>query len=231
MIRLLRNTAAGAMAIFLAGCSEGLLAELDRLAEDPSPSTPSVESFATELSISVTWPSDPAADEYVLERADDSVTPVYAQVYRGDATFYTDTNCVDQGRYLYRLATVKGQKSFGPSAPALGVGSATCRDALEGNDSETRATALDYDRSANLYFYRSFTGAVVQDVDWYSVVVPPRRQANIVITQINPAPGGLTTALVFYLKGMIPIPVTNSQAIPIYNTAYASATFVPYDTP
>ncbi len=66
----------------------------------------------------------------------------------------------------------------------------------------------------------------MRDVDWYAVLVPPRRKANIVVTQVSPAPSGLTTALLFYLKGTVPQPVTNSLAIPIDNPSNESATFV-----
>lgn len=213
-------------ALALGACGEGLLAELDRVSADPSVAAPAVASFLDELAISVSWPVDPAADLHVLERAEDAASPVYAVVQRGTATSYLDTACVDQRRYLYRVSALKGERLFGPSAPSLGVGSATCRDSLEPNDAETTATALDYDRSANLYYYRSFAGAEVSDVDWYAVVVPPRRKANIVVTQVSPAPGGLTTALVFYLKGTVPQPVTNSLAIPIDNPSNESVTFI-----
>jgi hypothetical protein len=215
-----------AAALSICGCSQGFLDELDRLSSDPAVAAPTVVSFLDELSVSVSWPPDPAADAFILERAEDSVAPVYRTLTRGVSSSHIDTTCVDQRRYLYRVSAVKGERLFGPSQPALGVGSATCRDSLEPNDTEAAATALEYDRSANLCYYRSFGGDEVLDVDWFAVVVPPRRKANIVITQINPAPAGLTTALTFYLKGTVPQPVTNSLAIPVDNPAYQARTFV-----
>jgi hypothetical protein len=218
---------AAVLAVLLAaGCADGLLAELDRVADDPTVTAPAVVSFLDELSISVTWPADPAADGYVLERADDAVVPSYAVVQRGGATAFVDTACGDQRRYLYRVSAFKGERLFGPSPAAFGIGSATCRDSLEPNDTEAAATILDYDCSANLYYYRSFAGAEIRDVDWYAVVVPPQRRANIVVTQVSPAPAGVATALIFYLKGTVPQPVTNSLAIAVANPANESRTFL-----
>jgi hypothetical protein len=219
-------TLALALPLALAACSEGLLSDLDRPARNPGPQVPAVVSFESELSVTVTWRDDDAADSYVLERAPDGAVPVYQAVHIGRATRFVDAQCEDQVRYLYRLLAVRGRRSFGPWGAALGVASGTCRDALESNDSEESATPLEYDRSANIFFYRSFGGDVVEDIDWYAIEVPPRRQANVVITQVNPAPGGLATALVFYLKGSVPVPVTNSQAIAIANPSNARQTLV-----
>ena len=207
-------------------CSNSFLDQMGRVFGDPSPRAPRVISFVTEDQIDVSWDIDRAADEYVLERAEDSMSPSFAVLYRGTATSWTDANCCDQSRYLYRLSMTRGDRVFGPSEFVLGIGSAACRDELEPNDAESLATALEYDRAANLYYYRSFTGTEVEDEDWYSVSVPPRRIANIVVTQEGLAGGMVATWMYFYLKSTVPAAIINSTAIPIVNNSYETKSFL-----
>ena len=219
-----------ALSLVLAGaCSPGLLDELDRVLRDPTVSAPRASSLDREYLIELSWDADEAADEYVLERAEDSALGGFLQVYRGTATRYADTDCGDQRRYLYRLSKTRGARSFGPSAPVLGVASATCRDELEPNDTEDRATALEYDRRANLFFYRAtpglYPGVELQDADWYSVLVPPRRKANLLVTQPALEQGSLYTFLYFYLKGTTPVRVINNQLLEIANASYEQKEF------
>jgi hypothetical protein len=206
----------------LAGCGDGLFAVLGRVNADPSPTAPCVVSFGTEYSIAVSWPGDNAAEEYILERADDAVNPTWTVAYRGTATSFDDGGRSDQARYLYRLKLARGTKIVGPSASVIGVGSAACRDALESNDLQENATQLDYDRAANLYYYRSYAGDTVEDIDWYSVSIPPRRTANIVVTQQGLGGGAVSTFMFLYVKGNAPVTVINNQAVPIANTSYVT---------
>ena len=215
--------------VLAGGCSQGLLPELDRIDSDPVVSAPRVRSFAAERCIEVEWNEDSAADEYLLERAEDTLLNFFTPVYRGLKLTYRDTTCQDQGRYLYRLRKLRGSRDFGPSEPILGIASDTCQDELEPNDGESQATPLAYDRFANLFFYRAtpglYPGAVVQDSDWYVVEVPPRRIANIRITQAGLAPGSQYTFLNFYQKGMTPQRVVNNDLIQIPNPAYTQKTY------
>ena len=220
-----------AFSILLAGaCSPGLLDELDRVLRDPEVRPPSASSLDQEYRIELSWDADEAADEYVLERAEDTALGAFLQVYRGTQTRFADTDCRDQCRYLYRLSKTRGRKSFGPSVPVLGVASATCRDGLEPNDSEDQATTLEYDRQANLFFYRAtpgrYRGAELQDADWYAVLVPPRRKANLLVTQPGLEQGSLYTFLYFYLKGSTPFRVVNNQLIEIDNTSFEPGRFL-----
>ena len=219
------NKVAILLSILLSSCSAGFLDQMGRVLADPSPSSPKVSSFVSEYRIDVTWDPDRAAEEYVLERADDSASPAWSAIYRGTTALFSDTTCEDQRRYLYRLNMVRGSRVFGPTAESFGIGSAACRDELEPNDQEESATALEYDRAANLYFYRACSGAVVQDVDWYAVNVPPRRTANIVVTQSGLAGGSVNTWMIFYLKGTVPVVIVNNSAIPITNPSYETKTF------
>ena len=207
-------------------CSGGFLDQMGRVLADPEPGTPTVSSFVSEFRIDVAWAADKAAEEYILEQADDSTAPSWSTVSRGTATSFSDTACADQHRYLYRLSIVRGSRVFGPAPEAFGIGSAACRDALEPNDTEAAATPLDYDKASNLYFYRSCSGAVVQDQDWYSVTIPPRRTANIVVTQSGLTGGSVNTYMMFYLKGTAPVVIVNNSAIPVTNPAHETKAFL-----
>ena len=220
------------LAVVLSSCGSGLLTELSRTTGDPAVMSPVVSSFVTENQVIVSWPADGNADSYVLERAPDAGLPAFQRVYEGATTSYVDANCTDQDRYLYRLTKIRGNRGFGPSQAVMGVASATCRDALEPNDTEAQATPLISTLAANLYYYSSVAqqgGAplVTQDVDWYSVVVPAHRQANIVVTQAGLAGGSTNTWMNFYLKGSNPVQIVNSQAIAVTNYSdTATATFL-----
>lgn len=222
-----RKNGAAAAALLTAGlasgCAPGLLDALSRTADDPEIAAPQAISLKTENRIDVSWDSDPGADEYVLERAADAAGPVYVEVYRGGGTSYADFTLEDQGLYLYRLTKTRGARSFGPSAPVLGVFSAVRGDEHEPNDTEAAATQLAYDRLSNLYFYRSRSGLTVQDEDWYSVLVPARRKALIVLTYDA---ADDQTYLYFYEAGRTPKPVVNGQAVEIYNAEYAARNFL-----
>lgn len=213
--------------LLLCACSQGFLPLIGRLAADPTVQAPRVSSFIEEFSCSVEWDEDPAADSYVLERAVDASSPVFSSIYQGNDLSFTDTECMDQTRYLYRLSKVKGNRTFDASEAVLGVGSATCRDDLEPNDSEQSATPLNYERFANMYWYSSYDETTIDDVDWYSVSIPPRKTGYIVFTQLD-WPGSLNlgyTWMFFYLKGSPPVPVVNNAAVQIDNTSYESKTF------
>ena len=207
--------------LLAAGCSPGLLAELDRVQRDPTLSAPRVSSLDRECRIEVSWDTDAGAEEYILERAQDAVPGVFREVYRGQGISYSDTDCQDQGRYLYRLSKVRGNRLFGPSGAVLGVASATCRDSLEPNDSEQQATELDYTRRANLFYYRATPspspGEVLQDDDWYAFAVPPQYTASLLVTQAGLAQGSQYTFLYFYEKGTTPVHVVNNQLITVTN--------------
>jgi hypothetical protein len=208
--------------LLAAGCSPGLLPELDRVLRDPVASPPSVSSLERELRIEVSWEEDPAAEQYLLERAEDSLLGVYLPVYRGTGTIYTDTDCRDQGRYLFRLSKTRGSRLFGPSSAVLGVASDTCRDGLEPNDTEEQATELgDFQLRANLYYYRATprpdSGQVLQDSDWYSLEIPAQWVAYLLITQVGLPSGSEYTYLRFYQKAATPIHVVNNQLVPVAN--------------
>jgi hypothetical protein len=217
---------AAAAALACASCGPGSLDAMERSLEDPVAVAPSVASFEAENRIRVAWPADPRADEYLLEAASGGeADPVYTVVYRGASTGYEERDCVDQGLRLFRLSEARGSRVFGPSPAAMGVGSAVTRDAQEPNDEESSATDLGFEKSANLYHYRSFEGIELEDEDWYSIRVPPRMTAYIVLVQTNPEIAGQdSTWMSFYRRGQLPVPVKNDTAIPLCNYAYSEKT-------
>lgn len=170
-------------ALAVTACTDGMTAALLREYNDPFVEIPKVVSFELENTIYVSWSLDLGADEYILQRADDSDTPVYQTIYRGTALRYTDSGLPGNKLYLYRLAKTRGDKTFEASRAAFGVSAKVRKDVYENNDSEFNATLLEEDRIANLNYFKSYAGDELIDADWYYVVVPPHREANLFVTE------------------------------------------------
>jgi hypothetical protein len=68
-----------------------------------------VESFRNILTITVRWPRDVMAEEYVLMRARDEIhgAGIFEEIYRGQATNYIDREVLNNIRYIYRVDIVK----------------------------------------------------------------------------------------------------------------------------
>ena len=215
-----------AVALALGSCGDGSLQTMERSAEDPIIVPPTVASFSVERRISLSWPEDDCADEYVVESASGSVaSPAYSVAYRGKDPGYQEEGCADQSLHLYRLIKLRAEREFGPSNPVLGVGSVTCHDAWEPNDAEDQATDLGYQKDANLFYFRSYGGMEVQDVDWYSITVPPRMVAYVIVEQTMPLLSGTTTTWMrFAMKGRVSTPIDNGVLIPLANYAYTAQT-------
>ncbi len=205
-------------------CSEGFLVDMMRVIADPVIEDPSVVSFETEGTIYISWVEDPGADEYILYKAEDALTPVYEIIYQGTQLSLTDTDVTGEHRYLYTLSKVRGTSIFGSSDPVLGVGSLVIKDELEDNNTKGTATKLVWDLDANLYYYRSNDGVEIEDLDWYSITVPPRRKAIIVVTQSGLA-SGANSWMEYYLESNVHRTVVNNDFIPIENTSYDEKTF------
>lgn len=193
--------------IFILSCSQGLIGDMLRVNKNPVVEKPSVVSFEKEETIKITWNADPGADEYVLYKAVDQAIPVYEILYQGSELNVVDTNAIEGNRYLYTLGKVRGTKLFGPSDPVLGIGSMVINDGLENNNSKNRATKLNLRFDANIYYYQSYSGAKLKDTDWYYVIVPPRKQARIVITYNQS--GGI--GLYLYWEGHVVLPIVSTD--------------------
>ena len=204
-------------AMIFSSCNDGLFGTLNRTTLDPFTEIPTVISFLESHSITVKWTEDEGADEYILERALDSIMPVFSEVYRGNATEYVDRNKSDETLYLYRLSKRRGQKTFPASDPALGVSTLTTRDSHEENNDEKKATYLSYyTLSANMPFYRAYNGLTVSDADWYCVDIPPRWMVSIVIVDLK-IEYGTETHFRAYIKDTPPQDVIQSYPFHITN--------------
>ncbi len=208
-----------ALAVPLCGCgAPGILDDAARTSRDPAIAAPRASSFIVEDEIRVDWDRDEAADEYLLEVSSGRIPSTYEIAYRGLDTAFVAEGCEDQGLYLFRLTKMRGDKAFGPSIAALGVGSAVRRDRFEPNDRECEAVDLGFVKSANLYYYRAFDGTEIGDEDWYSLTVPPQMIAYVVIEQTDPEIEGTgQTSLLLYRPGQLEARIRNNVEIPLRN--------------
>ncbi len=204
-----------ALSFFMISCSEGSLGNMLRLSTDPCISVPSVVSFEIEEQIKISWNKDPGADEYILYKALDQAVLVFEILYRGTLLSVVDTNAAGGDRYLYTLGKIRGSQLFGPSDTVLGIGSMVVNDELEGNNTKGNASKLDLRYDANIYYYKSYSGTELKDVDWYYVIVPPRKQANVVVTYNQS--GGI--GLYFYLEGHAVQSITSGDSLSITNNS------------
>lgn len=208
--------------IFLA-CSPGIYHMLGREAKDPAVSTPIIQSFIEEEAIHISWEEDAKADQYILYRSRDTRPGELSIIYSGTGFEYLDRDCVPEGRYLYSLSKVRGLKEFELCEPVMGVCGQTIRDFAEPNGRKQEAVLLDSDLEANIFYYRSTTGIILQDDDWYYVNIPPRRVANIVITQVNRE--GENTHLYFSQEGELAFQIVDGNNIAIENYFYTEQSF------
>ncbi|MDL2228708.1 hypothetical protein LJC14_00485 [Treponema sp. OttesenSCG-928-L16] len=203
---------------FCASCSQGMFEILDRSTSDPASEIPRIESFVESNTILVSWSRDEGTDEYILERAFDAETLVYEVVYRGELTSYEDPNLPDQGMYIYRLSKRRGEKTFGPFDPALGVSSLVTRDIYEPNDTEEQAVFLgDTKLTANQFCFRAYNGLMIADDDWYYVDILPKWEVSIVVVDSKKPAGTDDCHFKLYIKDMPPENIKHETAFHIAN--------------
>jgi len=167
--------------ITLSGCNSGMYDMLHRSMDDPKINNPMVESFAESNAIFVKWEYDEGADEYILERAQDSQVLKYITVYHGSGTEYADRGLENETRYVYRLWKRRGTEMFGPSSGSLGVSSMVSRDVYRNDTMETALRLETIDYIANIYYYRTYGGLEIMDEDWYYIEIPALRKASVIV--------------------------------------------------
>jgi hypothetical protein len=213
----------------MVSCTQGVFGSLNRPLADPIPDKPVVESFAAPNELRLSWLEDPRSDEFILERAVDSIPYSFNEVYRGKGTGYVDTHLGDEGTYyLYRLTKTRGTKIFSmeddPSYWSMGVNISVQDDPFEPNDDATTTTTLTVDRIASTYYYLSSSGDEIKDVDWYRVIIPAHRNMSILITDAStPQGSAVGTHLLYQIpdggeKGPDILNVEQNVEIAIWNT-------------
>lgn len=201
---------------------------LFRNINDPFDDVPKADSLSKEHTVYLSWQEDDAADKYYLMRSFDTVPLDWSCVYEGTATSYTDTDFMDNEKYIYRLDKTRGSKYFKGKKYGYGWSSGTIRDSCEPNDVPEKAAFLEYDRICNLPCVGFVTdNKEIIDEDWFYVTVPPMRQADIIVGQHNltDTTRGAETNLRIQLSGLESQSVRHQTAYQIQNTTYETKNF------
>ena len=217
------------LSLLLASCYNSAFdEEIFRTQSDPFPDVPEAESLTRECTVFLSWLRDEGSDEFYLMKSPDTSPPCFSCIYRGRGTEYTDTDVNDGSRYIYRLDKRRGKKYFEGARYAYGWGSECRKDFYEGNDRIEDATFLEHDLICNIPCVRFVTGGKdLTDSDWFYISVPPRRAAEIVISQkglTNDTAGSLTKLRIQTL-GCESVPVRQKVAHVINNTSYETKKF------
>lgn len=201
---------------------------LFRNINDPFDDVPKADSLSKEHTVYLSWQEDDAADKYYLMRSFDTVPLDWSCVYEGTGTSYTDTDFMDNEKYIYRLDKTRGSKYFKGEKYGYGWSSGTIRDSCEPNDVPEKAAFLEYDRICNLSCVGFVTdNKEIIDEDWFYVTVPPMRQADIIVGQHNltDTTRGAETNLRIQLSGLESQSVRHQTAYQIQNTTYETKNF------
>lgn len=201
---------------------------LFRTTDDPFDDTPITDSLTTEHTVYLSWEKDDAADSFCLMRSFDTVPLDWSCVYKGSETSYTDTDFMNNEKYIYRLDKTRGSKYFQGKKYGYGWSSGTIRDYCESNDIPEKAAFLEYDRICNLPCVGFVTdNKEILDEDWFYVTIPPMRQADIIVGQHNLTNTtlGAETNLRIQLSGLESQSVRHQVAYQIQNTSYETKNF------
>ena len=167
--------------VIYGGCGSGIYGIIARDQGDPDTFYLNVDSFSEENVIRCSWAKDERSDRYIVMRSEDREPLRFEKVYEGEGTRYEDAVLKEDTRYLYRLDKVRGKKDFKGKSHYMGIYSKQVKDVYEPNDKKENAVLLESDKQANVYYYRSTEGTILEDEDWYKIRVPARRQAKIMI--------------------------------------------------
>ncbi|MBP3365480.1 MAG: hypothetical protein J6K96_00650 [Treponema sp.] len=218
-----------AVSLLAASCSDNAFEELlFRTTNDPFSDTPFADSLSLEHTVYVSWSEDDACDSFRLMRSYDQSVLSFSCIYEGNQTEYTDTDMNSGDRYIYRLDKTRGEQYFEGSTYAYGYSSDCRKDAWECNDTEQDAIYLEHDLICNLPCVRYVTGGrQCIDCDWFYITVPPRRSAEIVISQskLENESAGAETDLRIQIPGSESSPVKQKTASVIKNTSHETKNF------
>ncbi|MCR5386864.1 MAG: hypothetical protein K6E69_07060 [Treponema sp.] len=173
---------------FFTSCENPIGDVLLRTYSDPFDQAPVVDSFSVEKKIFINWDKDEGADEYILMRAEDADNPQFTEVYRGVSLAYTDENLNPSTRYLYSLDKKRGKTNFISKKRGYGYCASRRNDAYKNNTEKTAIELLADRTNMVLYFGKFCDGTIIKEDDFFYVNIPPGRQAELVLTQLNPTP-------------------------------------------
>ena len=214
----------------LCSCSQNAFEEmLFRTTDDPFDDVPLADSLSLEHTVFLSWKIDEGCDRYLLMRSCDQPVLNFECVYEGTETRWTDRDIPDGRRYVYRLDKTRGRKRFEGKDYAYGYSSDCRKDAWEDNDTEERAVRLDHDLICSLPCVRYLTDSrEYLDCDWFYIEIPPRRNADIVVSQSNleDATEGADTDIMVQPVGKGGEPVKQKKAVRISNTSYETGKFL-----
>ena len=183
------------ISLFASSCYNDVFQqEIFRTTNDPFKEVPVTDSLSCAHTVYLSWNEDAGADTFRLMRATDSTYLLFKCVYEGSSTTFTDVSINDNERYIYRLDKTRGTKLFTGDKFAYGYSAACQKDIYEPNDTESNATYLEFDLNSNITCVKYQTNdEQTIDCDWYYVIIPPYRNAEIVIVQ-NDLPNQTTGA-------------------------------------
>lgn len=215
--------------ILLISCTQNSFEEiLFRTTDDPFDDVPETDSTSLEHTVFLSWKEDDACDLFRLMRSYDQTTLSFSCIYEGKNTHFIDTSLINDNCYIYRLDKIRGDICFEGNHFAYGYSSDCRKDDKECNDIESMATYLEYDMICNLPCVRYCTNNYESvDNDWFYIEIPPRRSADIIISQHNlqNSSQGATTNLKIQVKGSESVSVTQMTANRISNTSYETKRF------
>lgn len=208
-------------AIGFPSCVNQLAESFLRTYDDPFYDVVLADSLTKEKTIYLSWNADNASDSFYLMRSLDQKKLIFDCIYEGKQTHYEDTALDDYNCYVYRLDKKRGTKLFSGKDFSYGFSSDVRNDRSENNDTKENATFLEYDLVCNLPCIKFITKDFTQiDEDWFYVVVPPRRKAEIVINQMSPFPSSSITTLCYMIPSEKTRSVIQDVAFQICNSSY-----------
>lgn len=201
---------------------------LFRTTSDPFYDTPVTDSLRLEHTVFLNWKEDKGCDRFCLMRSFDNDNLDFKCIYEGTEVSYIDNQLEDNARYIYRLDKWRGTERFEGKSYGYGYSSESIKDEYEPNDIKSEAIFLEYDRKCTFPCVKYKTNNEEKfDTDWFYVVVPPLRTADIVITQDNHIEGsnGTVTNLRFQISGGESTVVKQAEEKTIVNTSYETQKF------
>jgi hypothetical protein len=208
--------------VIFISCEPSLFSDiLFRTVEDPFYDCPITDSLSLENTIYLKWSEDEACDEFILLRSYDQNNLDFKSIYEGNKTSYVDRNIEENCNYIYRLDKRRGEKIFRGKEYSYGYGASCRKDFYEPNDTENEAIFLEYDLVCNIPVVKYITDdAGYFDEDWFYITIPPKRTAEILVSQKNleNTTTGSNTNLKIQQKGATSQPVGQMSAINISNT-------------